>query len=137
MLVTFVLPAPSGVRWPQRDFDLMVGQKIPIMVPGPVTGIGVLERAVVTDGGAAAEVTPEVPEDSEPGRAVTIAAGGVYGHVRIHEDGTAGPLVLLRRDPAEAARRIREGFAAKGFPADLADAMIAEMQAEGSRSSGG
>lgn len=133
MLVTFSVHAPDGERYSQRGFDLMAARKVPLLVPGPppVTGTGTLERAVVEPGGESAELTAEVADDSAAGRAVIAAAGGLYGHVRILEDGTAAPLIFRRRHPAEAARLIREGYAARGWPAELAEAVIEETLADG------
>ena len=91
MRVTFTLPAPADSRYGADAFAHQVGREIVLTVLGPVTGTAVLAGALVHPGGASADVTVEVGEDSELGRAVTEAAGGRAGHLHVHEDGSVSP----------------------------------------------
>lgn len=129
MLVTFNLPAPADERYGADAFAPQIGQEILLTVPGPVTGTGELVKAFVNQGGKSADLAVEVGEDSEIGRAVIDATGGYRGHVHVHGDGHVSQVVeIRRRDLADAARLIREGYRERGIPHELAEAMIAELR---------
>jgi hypothetical protein len=131
MLVTFDVPAPGGERFAPDCLASQVGRETtfsaPCMPEIPATS-GVLAKAFVGPGGHSAELTADIPDDSEMACAVIRAAGGYAGRVKVHEDGHVSRLVeIRRRDPAEAARLMREGSRERGIPQDLAEAMIAGM----------
>lgn len=131
MLVTFTLPAPADERYGADTFAPQIGREILLTVPGPppVTGTGVLAEAHVRHGSGSADLTVDVGDDSDLGRAVIEAAGGYRGHVHVHDDGHVSRVVeIRRRAPEEAASLIREGYRERGVPGGLADAMIAELR---------
>jgi len=63
---------------------------------------------------------------------VSLGLGATPGAYIVHEDGRISLSVLLqRRDPAEAAERIRTGYADLGIPSAIGEAMIKATLADG------
>lgn len=130
MLVTFDVAPPVGERYAPDAFASRVGQATmfaaPYMLEVPATR-GVLAKAFVEPGGCRAELTADIPDDSPVAAEISRQGGGGPGPFRVYDDGVIGvPFEIRRRDPAEAARLIRERYREHGWPEDLAEAMIEE-----------
>jgi hypothetical protein len=129
MKVTFTHPAPDGERFAPGCFGAAVGAEwmLTLVAPGSPAAHGVLAKAAVLPGGRTAELTVEIRDDSPAAVAISEAGGGSTGPFSIGEDGTVyRPVEVRRRDPAEAAERIRAGYRDAGIPEDVAQAMIEE-----------
>jgi hypothetical protein len=128
MLVTFTQPAEDGaILAPPGCLDSAIGRRYPLEVAGLPLAEGVITDAAVTRSGQAASLTLDIPDGSPAALAVAAAGGGGAGPFGISEDGTVyRPIAIRRRDPEEAARLIREQYRERGWPAELAEAMIEE-----------
>jgi hypothetical protein len=127
MLITFTQPAADGERLAPGCLDNVIGREYPLIVDGLPDTLGTITDAVVLPGGESASLTLEVPDDSEGTQAVSAAGGGGPGPFSVGEDGSVSRSVeIRRRDPAEAAERIRAGYAEAGIPQEIAEAMIEE-----------
>ena len=103
------------------------------MTTGPYRQLAESERVNVTGTG---EGDGEyVITATAPGENGTVTYGMVRTDkiVRAEVEPEPGTIAIRRRDPAEAARLIREGYREHGIPEDLAEAMIEELGMEGRR----
>jgi hypothetical protein len=126
--ITFSHPAPEGERFAPDCFAAVTGTTVTFgnFAGVPVTE-GILSDAVVLPGGESAEITAEIPDDSPVAQEISRQGGGGPGPFHVYDDGVIGvPFEIRRRDPAEAARLIREGYREHGIPDEIAEAMIEE-----------
>ena len=130
MRVTFIQPVADGPeRLATGALDQAIGREYPLDIEGQPAAWGVITAAAVLPGGETAELTLDIPDDS-PAACLLRETGGGPGPYGISEDGTLyRPVEIRRRDPAEAARLLREAYRENGWPEELAEDVIREMQA--------
>lgn len=132
MLVTFRIPAPEGNRFMPGCLDDQVGTRRQVAAPGLQPVRALIVNASVLPGGEHAELTADIPDGSGTARVISRAGGGGDGPFIVRDDGSvAVALQVRRRDPAEAASRIRAGLLDRGWPEGDAGAMAAECASPG------
>jgi hypothetical protein len=129
VIVTFRIPAPEGDHFAPGCLDSQVGTWQKVAAPGLQAVRALLVSAMVLPGGEQAELTADIPGDCGTARVVSRAGGGGQGPFIVRDDGTVAlAFQIRRRDPAEAAKLMREGLTERGWPAADIDSAVAGMQ---------
>lgn len=115
--------AAPGSRYAPGSRDYFLGTRVGY---GSMTEMaGVITAVNYSPDGTSVEFVVDVPDDlwaaAKAAQDEAVAAEFAAQERRLDD---------FRRDPAGAARRVREDYAARGIPAELAGERIAEYQAQ-------